>query len=92
MLLDSGDMKMEHVRTMMKLIETIVNIIKVETKKLKINKKDKKCQSTQKQFPSIVELSEEENDYLNLDHKMIFTGASLLHTIYFRTMIGHEDS
>jgi hypothetical protein len=43
MLLDSGDMKMEHVRTMMKLIETIVNIIKVETKKLKINKKDKKC-------------------------------------------------
>jgi hypothetical protein len=50
MLLDSGDMKMEHVRTMMKLIETIVNIIKVETKKLKINKKDKNVRAHRNNF------------------------------------------
>jgi hypothetical protein len=32
------------------------------------------------------------NDYLNLDDKMIFMGASLMHTMYLHTTMGHEDS
>jgi hypothetical protein len=44
--LDFVDMKVEHARNMLKLIETIVKKITVETKNLRINKKDRKCKST----------------------------------------------
>jgi hypothetical protein len=44
--LDFGDMKVEHIRSMLKLTKTIINKITVETKKLKINRKDKKCKNT----------------------------------------------
>ncbi len=45
-VLDFGDMKVEHTRSMLKLTKTIINEVIVGTKKLRINKKDKKCKST----------------------------------------------